>query len=670
MDLIDNNGNTILYIVNKQKNDMFNKLLDIYVNNTNKASNILDVINNNNNTLLTYCINNTLINNDLYHNRIIKLLEYGINPNIPKYNPPLCMAIENKKKHIIKNLIDGGCDVNIKNYLYITPLLLAIYYKDYDIVKYLLEKNADINYMGAEGDQNSMILSLERNDNKMVDILLNSGFDVKKYNRKIQTPLHIAFIKKNSLLPHHISKLIYYGDMMKQDIYGKTPLHYFLSNYNWKNYSVVLESKMLDIFANDNTNKAPINYINNNEISQFINMIAEGYFNKLRNMSNSNNSNSKYNNIKNRCNSDTIKHNECINIIKRHILKTSKSYLDIVDNQYINNKINMVVGVYSDIGKFNTNTMHSILYTLYILKKYKNLCVPYQYYIHDKVLTEASLHRNVSIISSIKEQIILDLIKIYTEYLYEMLPSIIIWKDSNNYHIYKDIEYYLQRCLNTDSIRFIFFKITMVISENGTHANGLIFDKKMGILERFEPYGDVPYMDSDLLDDLINKKIGKYFKIYLKKHNKKYTYLVPKIYINNVSFQTISNDGDITNRKLGDPAGYCLAWVFWYLEMRLKNPDVHPEKLIKKAIIKINNSRKNSESNFIDFIRYYANYLDKQKNKILEDSGIDKKYFYKLVLNKQDHIKLLKNIAISFNEIIDNYTTTATSARLQIATRL
>ena len=68
MDLIDNNGNTILYTVNREKNDMFNKLLDIYVNNTNKVSNILDVINDNNETLLTYCINNTLINNDLYFN--------------------------------------------------------------------------------------------------------------------------------------------------------------------------------------------------------------------------------------------------------------------------------------------------------------------------------------------------------------------------------------------------------------------------------------------------------------------------------------------------------------------------------------------------------------------------------------------------------------------------
>ena len=126
--------------------------------------------------------------------------------------------------------------------------------------------------------------------------------------------------------------------------------------------------------------------------------------------------------------------------------------------------------------------------------------------------------------------------------------------------------------------------------------------------------------------------------------------------MNNISFQTISNDSELNVRKLGDPSGYCLAWTFWYLEMRINNPNIHPKQLVKKAVHSINkeNNKKRAKGKyvFIDFIRNYANKLDKLKNDFILQSGIEEYFLYNMVLKAEDQEKLMKNMVNAFNKII------------------
>ena len=52
-------------------------------------------------------------------------------------------------------------------------------------------------------------------------------------------------------------------------------------------------------------------------------------------------------------------------------------------------------------------------------------------------------------------------------------------------------------------------------------------------------------------------------------------------------FQTISNEENMYNQKMGDFGGYCLAWCLWYIELRLKNLKANPKVLVRKTLNKL-----------------------------------------------------------------------------------
>jgi hypothetical protein len=95
----------------------------------------------------------------------------------------------------------------------------------------------------------------------------------------------------------------------------------------------------------------------------------------------------------------------------------------------------------------------------------------------------------------------------------------------------------------------------------------LVYDKVTNILERFEPYGLIPYLDGDNLNTFI-EQIGKNYI------NSNIKYIKPIDMDNIVGPQVISNDSNYNIKKSGDPNGYCLAWTFWFFETRNKNPNI------------------------------------------------------------------------------------------------
>ena len=115
-------------------------------------------------------------------------------------------------------------------------------------------------------------------------------------------------------------------------------------------------------------------------------------------------------------------------------------------------------------------------------------------------------------------------------------------------------------------------------------ANILIVDKVQGTVERFEPYRTTNYVENEKFDELLEDRLVPILEKELKKKIKYYS---PKDLMGGVSFQILSNDSDPTVKKMGDPVGYCLAWTYWYLEMRIANPDMSPPKLIKTSMNKI-----------------------------------------------------------------------------------
>ena len=165
-------------------------------------------------------------------------------------------------------------------------------------------------------------------------------------------------------------------------------------------------------------------------------------------------------------------------------------------------------------------------------------------------------------------------------------------------------------------------------------------------MERFDPYGAIPYLKADKMDKLFEEK----FREIINKPN--FKYLSPSQYMGKVSFQLLSNDSSIDVKKLGDPHGYCLAWTFWYLEMRLQNPEVHPKKLVEMSVDKIKATRKKDSKNpFIDFIRNYAFELTESKNKVLKEFGIKKDQLYDLVLEPEVEHQISQKIEYEMKKI-------------------
>ena len=142
----------------------------------------------------------------------------------------------------------------------------------------------------------------------------------------------------------------------------------------------------------------------------------------------------------------------------------------------------------------------------------------------------------------------------------------------------------------------------------------------------------------------------------------KLRYIKPSDYNTDIGIQTVSNEYSMQTKKLGDPGGFCLAWVYWYLEMRITNSELDPIEILKKTYNEIindnvmenkkNNSSKNGDDLFINYIRNYSARLDKEKNKILLQSKIDNEDIYKVVFKNNDMKKIKILLTNLFSKIL------------------
>ena len=281
-----------------------------------------------------------------------------------------------------------------------------------------------------------------------------------------------------------------------------------------------------------------------------------------------------------------------------------------------------------------------------MMKKYKNIGIPFQFFMNDAFINDKILMMN-NLYKMPYEFVVSDLVRIYTENFYEIVPYLIVWRSSTEYYLHKNIGFLIKKCLVSLKIRFILLKLTLVTTGTSTHANIILYDKVNNTLERFEPYGVIPYLEPDKLDKFIEEIGRKYI-------NENLTYLSPKNLFGSLGFQTISNDNRQEVRQLSSPIGYCLAWTFWYVEMRISNPDTPPKVLLENAknIIIGSANGISSDKLFITFIKDYASQLDKMKNEFMKLAGIDIYDIYNLVPSKKDHNKIINRLMEEFKEIV------------------
>ena len=210
------------------------------------------------------------------------LIENGasIDKTDDKHNTPLKYAIWGKHFDIVKLLIENGASINLidnKNY---TPINYAIFEKQFNIVKLLLEKGADFNYLNQkkynylqeyvrqcnrdavkflikEGSdinvlhENGKLLDILVIDSygdttfdefeKIIELLIENGYDINSKNLKGHTALHTACIYQDTDM---INIFLRNGaNVHSEDNDGENPIYHSITKtFNAENVKQLIDA--------------------------------------------------------------------------------------------------------------------------------------------------------------------------------------------------------------------------------------------------------------------------------------------------------------------------------------------------------------------------------------------------------------------------------------------
>jgi len=565
----------------------FNKCFLFMKNKQMDLYNLLNIVTYFNDNIITNLILQTKknIDKDKYIDFLEKNIDF-IDFSKPKKEPILIGCITNKLIDIAKIFINNNKGLDNKNYMFLLPINIASSMNNIDLIKLILKKNDDISYGGLDNEYLPLNIAINNDLFELFDIL---KMYVKNYN--------LIDKYKNTYLHYMSDKLNYY------------------TINNQRENEKKIRRYILDFIKNSN-----IDMMNNDGLTS--RTLLQHYF-KLK----------KDKNIE-----------KSVDLIMSEVnQKTKKKSEKETDFKLtIDKKLN-------NTGLFNSDILHNMLYLLYILEKYDNITIPYKKCImenYKKELYELSLE---NIDYNVYHKIIYDLVKFGKTYLYPMMPSLILWFNRDLYYLdddlFDNIKNIIENNLNK-KIRYIFIKITLIISDKFTHANCILIDLLDNSIRRFEPYGISDVHDEFYLDKLLKEKLSE----ILHKFNKiKIKYYRPGDYLEGAKFQAVSNDNINIYKKNGDPFGYCLAWCFWYVELKLNNPNLSESELIKKASDNIYKFYKNTENPYLYFIRDYGRKLNNEKDKIMRKIKINKNEIYDMEYKISNLKKILNYMCNYFS---------------------
>ena len=334
----------------------------------------------------------------------------------------------------------------------------------------------------------------------------------------------------------------------------------------------------------------------------------------------------------------------------------------ISENELSQNKFNIELPkvINANITIFNSDVIHNIIYLVQILRKYDNVFIPFQHFIQDKSIDMLTKLNEHNFYTTSFGNIIYQFLNTYTCRFFEFLPHLILWRNIDTYYNYTDLDYYIKKTLRNSNVRFLLFKLTLIPQETVVHANIIIYDKVQNKIERFEPYGATHSLMGDF------KNLDIYLKnLFKKKINENVKYLGPEDYMTDAKFQLVSSENDTKYRKYTDPVGYCLAWCFWFVELRLANPDVESKILVDEAFQKIVNGKSNeidnkdvtmnniNENMLLSHIRNYSKKLDEYRISFYDEISINKSEYYKIRLSPENEELIFSHIIESFNKLVN-----------------
>jgi|694.fasta_scaffold128050_2 ankyrin repeat protein len=673
IDITDQEGRSVLYLPIKYA---YNEIIDLLINydKTNVGVSIIDMKDKFNNIPLHYAI--------FFKNlsAIDSLIKVNSNTNIgdENGNNSLHLAIYSKKTEICKKILETDININSKTSIGETALHIACNFKLFDVVKMLVEAGIDVNIQDYNNEITALMYSINLNDNVSSKYLLNNYADpniqdfmgntsihysiieenyeilnelvnsktikihsnLNIYNINGQLPLHLLLDKESFYENEIMFEIVSKSNLNFQNEEGNTPLHIICKKGLWKIYSKIMKTKKLNIFIKNHGGQMPVDYINKNDINDFMNIVIDSYLYILRNR----------NFIwkedwENLCNKelfyDKLTKDE-IEIINKYIKSSDKNYKGEICFKLVNDKLKDIYNNKSakcnyssypqkksskcikldpiskvEMCSFTGITLDILIGLIYLLKNYDYAC---------STITRNFIN-NTDLCNYFSN------IGIKTNTQCEFLNFEIVW-------IYKKLFFSenfaenFNKCINNTKVRFVIIPLGIELKK-GSHANYLIFDKKTYELERFEPYGSSsPYRfnyDSKLLDNIL---AFKFIEI-----NENIKLISPDKFLPKIGFQYFDVYESKT-KKIGDPGGFCALWSLWYTEMRLKYPDVDRKALVNKLLKEI----KMSGVSFKNLIRNYSINITKIRDDIFDKSGITINDWLNDQYSESQYLEIIENI--------------------------
>jgi len=302
---------------------------------------------------------------------------------------------------------------------------------------------------------------------------------------------------------------------------------------------------------------------------------------------------------------------------KSHTNKKWQKYLTNLPTVNNNdNDIKLIETPYAHSNMFQSRFTDIGIFCIYLKEKYKDLYLP-QY-------------NGKDIMPNWNDDMILpdDLLKTYNNF-----PWLIIWNNEKNYWIHPKLNKLMKKNMKKYKCGFVI--LSMRLPNMGLHAALIFYDFTRNVIERYDPYGDTEIMDG-MMDEILKQHLTRGLNM---------KYCSPGCYFPIAGFQTISDENNIMNQKMGDFGGYCLAWCIWYVEHRIININIEPYMLIKKTINKF--MKMNIKP--MEYIRNYANHISKFRIAYLKNIGIPEQITTNEIINNNYKNIIYKSI-IKYNQ--------------------
>lgn len=161
-------------------------------------------------------------------------------------------------------------------------------------------------------------------------------------------------------------------------------------------------------------------------------------------------------------------------------------------------------------------------------------------------------------------------------------------------------------CLKDSSKRFIVLPVVLSDPENA-HANMILVDKTLSTAEYFEPWGS----GSMFIDDAPGGRnlVFNTLQDLLEPYNLQF--IEPQLICPAVGFQKIEGKTAFHDPSI-DPGGFCATWSFWYAHMRVQNPDIPPDKLVKQLLDEFHHDPDTMHAYIQNYSAYLMKYVENQ----------------------------------------------------------